>query len=145
VFAVSAEQAIKVVYNNIKLVIDGKQIDPKDANGKAVEPFIYNGTTYLPVRALATALGSNVAWDSSTATVNVTNDKTNLDLTKWFKENENTWRTVNNGSWSNDPKDAPTDEELAQIFEIACKTQTAVNWNEYYFIAVRIYYTLKKD
>lgn len=140
VFAASFEQSIKVVYNNIKLVIDGKQVDPKDANGNTVEPFIYNGTTYLPVRALSTALGVNIEWDNSTATVNVTkteDEKTSLNLTKWFKENENTWRTVQNGSWSNDPKDAPTDEELAQIFEVACKTQTAVNWNEYFFIAVR--------
>ncbi|WP_071393239.1 nitroreductase family protein [Bacillus tuaregi] len=60
-----------------------------------------------------------------------------LDLNKWFTENENLWRTVNNGSWSNDPKDAPSDEDLEKIFDIAMKGQTAVNWNEYFYIAVR--------
>ena len=44
---------------------------------------------------------------------------------------------MNNGSWSKDPKDAPTDKDLAYIFKFACETQTAVNWNEYFFIAVR--------
>lgn len=65
------------------------------------------------------------------------NSPTKLDLTTWFAENEHIWRTVNNGSWSVNPKDAPTDEQLKTIFEIACKTQSAVNWNEYFFIAVR--------
>lgn len=63
--------------------------------------------------------------------------KTGLNLAKWLSENENVWRTVNNGSWSNNPKDAPTDAELAQILEVACKSQNAVNWNEYFFVAVR--------
>lgn len=30
----------------------GVKIEPKDATGETVEPFIYNGTTYLPVRAI---------------------------------------------------------------------------------------------
>ena len=60
-----------------------------------------------------------------------------LRLKQWFADNEHIWRTVNNGSWSNNPKDAPTDAELTEILEIACKAQNAVNWNEYFFIAVR--------
>ncbi len=54
---------IDVVYDNIKIVLDGEQLDPKDANGQTVEPFIYNGTTYLPVRAIGNAIGKDVAWD----------------------------------------------------------------------------------
>ena len=67
----------------------------------------------------------------------VSGESGTLELAKWFEENPNAWRTVPNGSWSNDPKDAPTDEELEQILSIAVKTQTAVNWNEYFFIVVR--------
>lgn len=63
--------------------------------------------------------------------------KPTLNLTDWFNANETICRTVNNGSWSNNPKDAPTDAELATILEFACKPQTAVNWNEFFFIAVR--------
>lgn len=36
---------------------------------EGIEPFIHNGTTYLPVRALAEALGQEVDWDQETATV----------------------------------------------------------------------------
>ena len=139
-YATPVEQSIKVLFNNIKVVMDGKQVNLTDANGKVVEPYTYDGTTYLPLRAIATTLGSNVAWDKVTNTVTITkkaDEKAKLDIIKWYEENPNIWRTVNNGSWSNNPKDAPTDEELAQIFEVACNTQTAVNWNEYFFIAVR--------
>lgn len=60
---------ITVQYDNIKLVIDGVTITPKDANGSTVEPFIYNGTTYLPVRAVGNAIGKQVSWDGNTKTV----------------------------------------------------------------------------
>lgn len=44
--AKSVSKTITAVYNNIKIYVDGKLIEPKDANGNAIEPFIYNGTTY---------------------------------------------------------------------------------------------------
>ncbi|MCI8478984.1 MAG: hypothetical protein HFE97_11755 [Oscillospiraceae bacterium] len=56
------KRTIDVVYNNIKLVIDGN----------VVEPFAYNGTTYLPLRAISNALTGGakpVSWDQSTYTV----------------------------------------------------------------------------
>ncbi|MDR0294671.1 MAG: copper amine oxidase N-terminal domain-containing protein, partial [Prevotellaceae bacterium] len=59
---------IEVSYNNIQLIIDGTKITPKDVNGNIVEPFIYNGTTYLPVRAVGEALGKTVDWDGATQT-----------------------------------------------------------------------------
>lgn len=60
---------ISVTYRNIKLVVDGAQVTPKDANGAVVEPFVYNGTTYLPVRAVGNAIGKQVSWDGNTNTV----------------------------------------------------------------------------
>lgn len=63
---------IDVVYNNIKLVVDGKPVAfGKDSAGKQIEPFIHNGTTYLPVRAVGEALGKKVDWDGKTQTVYV--------------------------------------------------------------------------
>ena len=70
----TARQTIEVVYNNIKVVVDGRQADLKDAAGNAVEPFIYNGTVYLPLRACVNAItgGSvEVGWDPGTATVTI--------------------------------------------------------------------------
>lgn len=56
-------------YRDIKITLDGQTITPKDANGAIVDPFIIDGTTYLPVRAVSEALGLNVSWDDATSTV----------------------------------------------------------------------------
>lgn len=69
VFAKQASETINVIYDNIKILIDGKEYQPTDANGNVVEPFIYNGTTYLPVRAIATAFEKEVDWEAQTSTV----------------------------------------------------------------------------
>lgn len=65
-------QQLKVYFNNIKVVVDGSPASlGKDSAGKANEPFIYNGTTYLPIRAVSEALGKDVSWDGKTSTVYV--------------------------------------------------------------------------
>lgn len=68
-FAKQVSEAAQLYYNNIKIYIDGAEIVPKDANGNPVEPFAMNGTTYLPVRAVANAFGKDVEWDGATQSV----------------------------------------------------------------------------
>ena len=62
-FAANTTTLYDVIVNGIKIVVDGKQLNPTDADGNKVEPIIYNGTTYLPVRAVADAFGKAVYWD----------------------------------------------------------------------------------
>lgn len=69
VFAKTGTETIEAFYNNIKIYVDGVKIDAKDATGEKVEPFIYNGTTYLPVRAVGEAIGKTVTWDGETQSV----------------------------------------------------------------------------
>lgn len=69
VFAVNTTTLYNVIANGIKIVVDGQKLNPTDANGNKVEPIIYNGTTYLPVRAIANALGKAVYWDGPNYTV----------------------------------------------------------------------------
>ena len=61
-----------VTYNNISVTLDGKKLDLRDAKGKSVEPFLSEGTNYLPVRAVAEALGLDVDWDGASSTVILT-------------------------------------------------------------------------
>ena len=68
---VTGKQTIDVDYLDIKLVVNGKEVTPKDVNGNVVEPFAYQGTTYLPVRAVGEALGKTVRWDGETKTVHL--------------------------------------------------------------------------
>ena len=60
---------LNATYSGIKITLDGETITPRDANGTVVEPFAVDGTTYLPLRPLANALGMDVGWDGATQTV----------------------------------------------------------------------------
>lgn len=62
-------KTIEAQYMGISLVVDGVAVTPKDTSGNVVEPFVSEGTTYLPVRAVADALGKSVTWDGETKTV----------------------------------------------------------------------------
>lgn len=57
------------VYPGVSIYMDDTKLNPTDANGNPVEAFIYNGTTYLPVRAVSEALGQVVQWDGRTNSV----------------------------------------------------------------------------
>lgn len=87
-YAVAGEQikkSVDVFYNGIKICIDGTYIEPKDANGNAVDPFIMDGTTYLPVRAVAGAFDKDVIWDGDTQTVFL-NSKTEKNMFEKFEQ-----------------------------------------------------------
>ena len=69
-FALACVQAT-LTYRDIKVLMNGEQLDLVDSSGNSVEPFIINGTTYLPLRVVATALGLEVGWDGATSTVSL--------------------------------------------------------------------------
>ena len=73
--AATGSRNVRVDYSDIKLVVNGKTVTPRDGDGDVVEPFTIDGTTYLPVRAVANALDMDVSWNGSTRTVTLT-DKT---------------------------------------------------------------------
>lgn len=63
---------LDATFSGIKITLDGKTVEPKDANGTVVEPFAVDGTTYLPLRAVASALGLGVDWDQANQTAKLT-------------------------------------------------------------------------
>jgi len=69
VFATGTNRTLNAYFNNIKLVVNGELITPRDANGRVVEPFIIDGATYLPVKAIIDAFGTTGEWDGATSTV----------------------------------------------------------------------------
>lgn len=84
--AAGVTKTAELYYNNIKVVIEGKQADLKDALGNPVEPFAINGTTYLPVRAVANALDQAVSWDGKTQTVYIGASEEMEQPSVWLKD-----------------------------------------------------------
>ncbi|MFC4775789.1 copper amine oxidase N-terminal domain-containing protein [Paenibacillus sp. GCM10023252] len=69
--AAPVTQKINAVYRDIKVIIHGEQAAMPTVNGKKVEPFINNGTTYLPLRAVAEALHYDVTWDEQNNQISI--------------------------------------------------------------------------
>jgi hypothetical protein len=66
VYAGSKLQKINAYLNNqIGIQVDGKTYAPVDGQGRPLAPITYNGTTYLPVRALGDVLKVSVNYDAS--------------------------------------------------------------------------------
>lgn len=66
VIATNGAQLIEVAYRDIQIEIDGQKVTTD------VEPFIYQGRTYVPVRFVAENLNMNASWDETNSTVELT-------------------------------------------------------------------------
>lgn len=66
--AASGQKTISVT-TGIPIYVDGVKVEPTNASGIPVETFVYNGTTYVSLRAVSQYLGKTVKWDGSTQSV----------------------------------------------------------------------------
>ena len=72
VLAQSTVSPVSITYSELRMVVDGRTIVPKDANGNPAEPFMYQNTTYLPLRALANAESEAAMKNATTDTITTT-------------------------------------------------------------------------
>lgn len=63
------------VSTGVKIYINNDALIPVDVNGNEVDVFLYGGTTYLPVRSIATAFDKEIYWDNDSRSVYI-NDAT---------------------------------------------------------------------
>jgi hypothetical protein len=83
VYGVLGNKTITVTYRNISIYINGKKTTPSS------EPFIYNGSTYVPLRFVSETLDKEVKWDGTNNRIDI-NDKTqSSDNTQNPPENNN--------------------------------------------------------
>lgn len=73
------------VFTGIDVYVDDVKLEPKDVNGNPVEVFVYNGTTYLPIRAIGNALGKNVQYDAKTQSAYVGKHESEKPIV-WLKD-----------------------------------------------------------
>jgi len=58
-----------VYASNVRVFVEGTLLVPQDAAGNTVQPFIQDGTTFLPIRAIGEAFGRDIGWDAQTTSV----------------------------------------------------------------------------
>ena len=62
------------LWPDITVVVDGTKRTFTDVQGRTVYPLVYNGSVYLPVRAIGNLMGKSVSWDGATETVTLSGD-----------------------------------------------------------------------
>lgn len=66
-FAAGSKVTIEVLLNSINLTVNGKKVD--------ADTIVYQGTTYVPLRATAEMLGKEVGWNQETQTASIDDKK----------------------------------------------------------------------
>ncbi|WP_334078107.1 stalk domain-containing protein [Paenibacillus sanfengchensis] len=89
-FAAEATKTLKAVYSNIKLVYNGQTISSTSGQ----EPFVVDGSTYVPIRMAGEALGKSLYWDAPSKQIKISDltppiDQATIDsLNKQIKDLE---------------------------------------------------------
>lgn len=65
VSGLASDGSFSITANPIKIMVNGEVFQPKDADGNDALVFVYDGTTYAPLRAMADAYGLQVGYDST--------------------------------------------------------------------------------
>ena len=76
--AVNAYQKSITVKYGITVEFNGQELSMTDADGIPVDAFVYEGTTYVPIRAISETFGADVGYDASTNTAYVYDDFTEI-------------------------------------------------------------------
>jgi hypothetical protein len=141
-FASIGTYPLTASFANIRIFVDGKQVDPRDANGASVEPFTVNGTTYLPVRAIADALGMDVSWDNSAKAVYVGKlpeqpkppvtpvPSDEAALKKWLAEKGSDFRVIMESYFGEGTKVFLTANGSKLVMEISKATKIGISTEE---------------
>ena len=80
--AATAQSITARLSPDVTVQYNGETQNMADANGNSVYPVSYEGTTYLPIRAVSNMLGIAVDWDQATKTVLLSDTDNPADYAK---------------------------------------------------------------
>lgn len=68
-----AEQIQAELRYDFKIIYDGDVQDFKNVNGETVYPILYEGSTYLPIRAVSNLFGKEITWYEADKRIEISN------------------------------------------------------------------------
>jgi hypothetical protein len=112
------QNIISVVFDRVKLFVDGNPVDG--------ETLLYNGVTYVPLRAVAEILGKEVVWQEETQSVYIQSAGANTVLTPHVEveddyvpeDDENIDKSESSDIEDSEDNDAPNNEMLTYEYEV---------------------------
>lgn len=109
VSGLASDGSFSITANPIRIMVNGEVFQPKTADGNDALVFVYDGTTYAPLRAMADAYGLQVGYDSTRNMATVSSAETDF-ASQWTvaekpvtnNGNEKVYTAVYNGTLSMD-------------------------------------------
>ena len=95
-FAFGTQKSI-TVNDGVSVYMNGEELNMTDVNCNPVSGFVYDGTTYVPARAISEANGKDVAWDQQTGTVYITDPETTDETVQQDTQGSSNVLTTNSG------------------------------------------------
>lgn len=113
-FGADTGELIKVYRNLVKLEVNSTPVD--------TDNFLYNGTTYVPIRAVAELLGKEVDWNAYTSVAGINDVKYEKELLSGLLPDQEgyTWLYHGFAEYGHQMKlDKITDERQKRIYSIS--------------------------
>ncbi len=118
VFAKSIIEEIKAQLRpDFTIIIDGEEQTFKTADGEKVYPVLYEGTTYLPIRAIGEMMGKTVYWYEEDKTIEFKDKKSTVTDADVIVDKKDETPTVKPDKTDNEekPTEKPADKKFIGI------------------------------
>jgi len=114
------KEIVANINSGITIMYNGQAQDMTDATGAAVYPITYNGSTYVPIRAVSEILGEEVNWDGATSTITLGSvEKVPAEVTSLFTGGTKySWKILESSDLIVDGSDAPATFSSGVAFDI---------------------------
>lgn len=103
------------VRKDFTIVIDSKEQTFRTSAGKEIYPLLYDGSTYLPLRAIGQIMDKNVEWDNDTKTVTLTSEGFTVTDADTFGDKKDTVTDADTFKDKGKTKDEITAEKAKEI------------------------------
>ena len=103
------------VRKDFTIVIDGKEQVFKASSGKVIYPLLYDGSTYLPLRAIGQIMDKSVEWDNATKTVTLTSEGLTVTDADTFGEQKEKDTVTDADTFKDKNKDKEKDKNKDKV------------------------------